>query len=394
MVTSTGPGLVWTGTNTTALNTWNISTTTNWLVNGTPTSYHQIITPGDAVTFNDSGSGTVILNTNVSPASVTISNTTKIYTFTATGIFREPQASKNSARIRRSCRSAIIIILVIRSSVNGVLQVGTPTSISPVANVAVGPSGTLQLAGFSQTIPELSGSGIVDNSSGLDLILTLGSAAGSTWSGSIQDHGAGAIALTKNGTGTWVVGGTNRLAHGGAFTITNAFNAGTTILTNGGVISSPFLVPAIANNANNTATMIVDGGMLAVSNSILAVGNATGATGTMIVNNGTVFHGGNANGFFGAANTIVVGGGGGTGVLTVNGGQVLNTQGLVLGQNATGSGTLNLNGGLLQATAIVPNNTPAVSVANFNGGTLQAATNSGDFLQGRQHGHEQRPHLR
>jgi autotransporter-associated beta strand protein len=67
--------------------------------------------------------------------------------------------------------------------------------------------------------------------------------------------------------------------------------------------------------------------------------------------------------------------------LTVNGGQVLNTQELILGQNATGSGTLNLNGGLVQASAVVPNATPATFVANFNGGTLQAVTNSADFLQ-------------
>ncbi len=39
VITSTGPGLVWTGTNTTALNTWNIGVTANWLVNGTPTTY-------------------------------------------------------------------------------------------------------------------------------------------------------------------------------------------------------------------------------------------------------------------------------------------------------------------------------------------------------------------
>ena len=52
-----------------------------------------------------------------------------------------------------------------------------------------------------------------------------------------------------------------------------------------------------------------------------------------------------------------------------------------LGQNATGSGTLYLNGGLVQASAVQPNNAPATSIAYFNGGTLQAATNSTDFLQ-------------
>src|SRR6201999_139941 len=73
VVSSTGPGLTWTGTNAAALNVWNINATTNWLVGATPPSYHQIITPGDSVTFNDAGSGTVLLNTNVAPAGLVIS---------------------------------------------------------------------------------------------------------------------------------------------------------------------------------------------------------------------------------------------------------------------------------------------------------------------------------
>jgi autotransporter-associated beta strand protein len=54
---------------------------------------------------------------------------------------------------------------------------------------------------------------------------------------------------------------------------------------------------------------------------------------------------------------------------------------LWLGQNASGSGTLYLNGGLVQTTVVQPNNTPTTSIAYFNGGTLQAVTNNTDFLQ-------------
>jgi autotransporter-associated beta strand protein len=382
VVTAVGDGLVWTGTNSSATNTWNISTTTNWTVGGVATSYHQIISPGDSVTFNDSGTGTVIVSTTVSPTSLIISNNARNYTFSGVGTISGPTGIKKLGtgtavlNLTNNTYTGDVVIS------NGVLQVGTSTAIPAAANLTFGSAGTLKFA-FDQTEGDLNGSGTLDYTGGNPAVLTLASSGVSLWNGTIKDEGAGGVALTKSGTGTWWVGGTNRFANGGAFTVTNAFNAGTTILTNGGVITSPFLVASIANTTGNNATMIVDGGLLAVSNNILAIGYATGATGTMIVNNGTVNHGGPPSAAFGGPNNnnIVVGGGGGTGTLTVNGGQVLNTQEIVLGQNATGSGTLNLNGGLVQASAIVPNANPAVFVANFNGGTLQAVTNSGDFLQ-------------
>ena len=381
MITSTGPGLVWTGTNASALNVWNIGTTTNWLVGASPTSYHQIIVPGDAVTFNDVGSGTVLLNISVSPLSMLISNNTKIYTFSGSGNI------SGATGLQKLGSNTAILSLTNNSYTgntiisNGTLQVGGPAAISPNANVVIGPSGTLELAGNTQTFGELTGSGIVDDN-GADLVLTVGSSSGGTWNGSIQDHGLGAVALTKNGTGTWVVGGSNRLANGTSFTIQNIFNAGTTILTNGGSMIVPTLQTWIANGGGSTATMIVDGGVLAVSNNILTVGNGAGAVGTLIVKNGTVLHGGNPNNAFGNANNLFIGGGGGTGTLIVNGGQVLNSQVLALGENAGASGTLQLNGGLVQATQVRPNGAaPTTSLANFNGGTLQAVTNSGDFIQ-------------
>ena len=383
VITSTGPGIVWTGTNSAAgkTNLWDINSTINWLLGSTPTSYHQVVVPGDLVTFNDLGSGTVILNTNVGPTSLLISNNSKNYTFSGTGTISGPTG------IQKLGGGTAILALTNDSYAgntvisNGTLQVGSASAISPTANVVIDSSGTLELAGFNQTAGELTGSGIVDNNSGVDLVLTVGTSSGGTWNGSIQDHGGGAIALTKNGTGTWVVSGSNRLANGSAFTIQNLFNAGTTILTNGGSMIVPTIQTWIANGSGSTATMVVAGGTLAVSNNLLIVGNSTNANGTLIVNSGTVIHGGGPNAAFGAANNLVVGALGATGTLIVNGGQVLNSQALVLGQNATGSGTLYLNGGLVQARVVQPNNTPTTSIAYFNGGTLQAVTNSTDFLQ-------------
>ena len=334
VITSTGPGIVWTGTNSAAgkTNLWDINSTINWLLGSTPTSYHQVVVPGDLVTFNDIGSGTVILNTNVGPTSLLISNNSKNYTFSGTGTISGPTG------IQKLGGGTAILALTNDSYAgntvisNGILQVGSASAISPTANVVIDSSGTLELAGFNQTAGELTGSGIVDNNSGVDLVLTVGTSSGGTWNGSIQDHGGGAIALTKNGTGTWVVSGSNRLANGSAFTIQNLFNAGTTILTNGGSMIVPTIQTWIANGSGSTATMVVAGGTLAVSNNLLIVGNSTNANGTLIVNSGTVFHGGGPFAAFGAANNLFVGALGGTGTLIVNGGQVLNSQALVLGQ--------------------------------------------------------------
>ena len=145
--------------------------------------------------------------------------------------------------------------------------------------------------------------------------------------GNIQSQGHNGVALVKNGTGTWIVGGTNLLSNGSPFTTTNEFNAGTTIVTNGGGFAVPTLQTMIAYGGG-TATMIVAGGSVSVNADVLNVGYGAGANGTLIVNSGTVSHGGGPQGNFGGPNEMIIGANGATGTLTVNGGQVLNTQAL------------------------------------------------------------------
>lgn len=382
VITGTGPGIVWTGTNSAAgkTNLWDINSTTNWVLGSTPTSYHQVVVPGDLATFNDLGSGTVILNTNVGPTSIVISNNSRNYTFSGTGAISGP-----TGLLKLGTGTAILSLpnnsYAGNTAIsNGTLQAGVSNAISPSADLVVSSGGTFETAGFYQTAGELTGSGVVDNNSGVDMVLTVGTSSGGTWNGTMQDHGHGGIALIKNGTGTWIVGGPNNLDNGSAFSVEDIFNAGTTIITNGGSIVVPGDQTWIGNGS--TATIIVAGGTLSTSNNILAVGYSTNANGTLIVNSGTVLHNGSPLGpFNGTPNNLEVGALGGTGTLIVNGGQVLNNQALWLGQNAPGSGTLYLNGGLVQATVVQPNATPATSIVYFNGGTLQAVTNSADFIQ-------------
>jgi autotransporter-associated beta strand protein len=377
VITSTGPGLVWTGTNSGAglTNLWDINTTVNWLLNTTATKYQQTIIPGDSVTFNDTGSGGVRLSNNVGPANLVISNNAVTYTFGGTGSILGPTG------LQKLGTGTAILNLTNNSYVGGTvvsggtLQMGSASAISSTANLTVNSGGTLELAGFNQNAGELTGNGIINDASPNSLILTVGTASGGVWNGTIQDQGLGGVSLTKVGTGTWVVGGTNRLRNGNAFTTQAQINGGTVVITNGGLVDVSLMECWIAGTVGSTSTVVVAGGTFTVDNNWLVIGRGDPtANGTLIVNGGTVQKAG--------ANNIVVGSLGAQGALIVNGGQVLNNADLWLGENAGASGVLQLNGGLVQADVVRPNGTtPATSEAFFNGGTLQATTNSANFIQ-------------
>jgi autotransporter-associated beta strand protein len=379
VITSTGPGLVWTGG---INNLWDINTSTNWLLNSTVTTYQQTIIPGDAVTFGEAGSGTVILNTSAGPASLVVSNNSKAYTFSGTGSIAGP-----TGLVKAGSGTAVLNLTnnsyTGDTTINGgSLQFGVASGLPASGNLVVNSGGTLQMAGLSLGAKELIGSGVVNNGSGLETLLTIGSSAGGTWNGTVTNSGGG-IALRKAGTGTWVLGGQNYFDNGQSFSFQNQINQGTVIITNGGALRSAVLQVQIANGAGQTGTVVVAGGILSVTNNVLSVGYGSAtADGTLIVNSGTVDHSGFSPGSFSAfgINCIDVGAQGANGRLIVNGGQVLNDQPLYLGDGATSSGTLQLNGGSVRASVVQPNGTPLLSAIYFNGGTLQAATNTGDFI--------------
>lgn len=74
-------------------------------------------------------------------------------------------------------------------------------------------NGTLNLAGFSETVNGLSGSGAIDGASGTPLLVVGDTDATSTFNGVIRNT-AGLLAVTKIGTGTLTLGGANTFAGG------------------------------------------------------------------------------------------------------------------------------------------------------------------------------------
>ena len=141
VITNVSPGLVWSGFNTNAAqtNVWAIGSTTNWLLGAALTTYQQPIIPGDVVTFNDTGTGTVLLNTNAGPASMTISNNTRAYTFSGNGTI-----VGSTGLLKLGCTNTAILNLTNNSYIgdsvvnNGTLQVGAGGALSSAANLVVG----------------------------------------------------------------------------------------------------------------------------------------------------------------------------------------------------------------------------------------------------------------
>jgi autotransporter-associated beta strand protein len=90
---------------------------------------------------------------------------------------------------------------------SGILQGGATESLSPNSTFNV--LATLDLNGFSNTIGSLAGSGTITNSSATPVVLSVGhDNTTTTFSGVIND-GSSSLGLTKIGSGTLVLSGTN-----------------------------------------------------------------------------------------------------------------------------------------------------------------------------------------
>jgi autotransporter-associated beta strand protein len=341
VVTATGGGIVWTGTNSILPNLWDLNTTTNWLTGSTPTIYIESVPPGDSVTFNNLGSGTVLVSNTVSPTAVTISNSTVNYIFQGSGQI---------------------------NSLSGLTKLGSGTASLNLPGTYSGntviSNGTLNL-GANQTFANLTGNGTVDVSAGTPT-LTLNDTTNTTFSGTIQ----GGLSLTKTGNGTLTLSGSAASTNGNLLV-----NAGSLKFTGG-----TFNAAATSGN-----TKIDTGGSLEVSagatvnilnggNAWFPIGDTTGTTNTVTVSGGTLMVSNNWGTEVGRI---------GSGVLTINSGTFINNDqgdvGLILGDQATAeSGTVNLNGGSLVVNRILCNN--GVNAFYFNGGTFKPTISRTDFF--------------
>ena len=361
-----GSNLVWVGDST---NSWQVGVVTNWFDGSSSNYFAQL----DAVKFDNTASNFVVslVGTN-KPLSVTV-NSSSNYMFSGSGKI------SGAASLAKAGTGTLILSNTGAADFsgatvvnNGILQLGNAGALSANSTLQMA-GGSLAMAGYSASVGGLYGSSVIDNASATAVTLTVGNGGPGLWSGTITNSGTGGVSLTLNNTNTYVISGANRLNSGTASTVNNG--AGTLIITNNGVVTLGAAEFWIGANAAVTGNVVVAGGTLICSNNYLVVGrNATNAYGTLVLNSGLIQKAG--------SNYIVVGSLGSSGTFTINGGQVLNNNVLVVGENATANANVNLNGGLLQAAQIRTNNAANSSVINFNGGTLQASAASANFIVG------------
>ena len=139
---------------------------------------------------------------------------------------------------------------------------------------------------------------------------------------------------------------------------------GTLTIDNGCLTSSSDL--SVGYNAEGTLT--VNGGSL--ESRVIRIGHNSGTTGLVEVNGGCINI---KDDFYVGYN--------GNGTLTINGGlvEVLSSKKTNSGHNSGSKGVINLNGGVFKTQRIGQYN--GIGTVNFNGGTLQANAKNTDFIK-------------
>lgn len=234
-------------------------------------------------------------------------------------------------------------------SVSGGTWTNNGAQLAVGGNSAAGAGGTGTL--------NLSGTGTIANNNELWVGVGTGSVGTMNISGGTINQAQWLAVGRSGGTGTLnMTGGTfNKTVNGGSATIIGASGAGTFNQTGGlfNVSSGETWV-----GEQNTGAWVISGGTATLQ--ALNVGQAGGGNGTLTLQNA-------ASGLTGA----LANGGGAESITATT---------MVLGNNATATGTVNLDGGTLAVNSVAKG--AGTGTFNFNGGTLRARVNTGTFLGG------------
>ena len=198
-------------------------------------------------------------------------------------------------------------------------------------------------------------------------------------SGTATVNSTGTLFLGKNAGTTGLLNVSAGTVNSNLFTVgggNNATNVGSgfATVTGGQVNASGELW--VGQGGNSNGLMNLSGGVVA-TNSWFAVGRQANSYGVLNIS-GT----GTARMTAGASRFFIIGSLGGTGVVNMTGGTLEAPNGgdLRLSEGGTGSGTLNLGGGIVKVDRIVDNG--ATSYLYLNGGVLQPRMATTQYLEG------------
>jgi autotransporter-associated beta strand protein len=174
---------------------------------------------------------------------------------------------------------------------DGVLQAGIAQGLSNASAHIIQAAGILRLNNFDATIGSLAGAGTVENAGAANArtLTTGGDNSSTTFSGTLQNGGAFALALAKTGTGSLTLSGANTntgniTVNGGVLNVTGTWTGNTTSSTfvYGGTSTSN----SVANVSNNMSLFGHTGSNVALGVSVYnqtagtvdVTGNTTSAT--------------------------------------------------------------------------------------------------------------------
>ena len=177
------------------------------------------------------------------------------------------------------------------------------------------------------------------------------------------------------GTGTMNIQDNAQVTWGSLFVGKGTNSVGLVNQTGGRVLGTDFREAHVGFNGEGTYNL--SAGSIVAPSHWFVIGRYATGPGVFNITGGTFIHGTND------AGRLLRVGEEGTGTLNSSGTGVVETSGnaLTLGNTAAGNGTINLNGGSLQARRILGG--PGAATFNFNGGVLRAGPNANaDFMSG------------
>ncbi len=258
--------------------TWDGSSNMNWTQPDTTSWSGSTYQSGDIALFAGAGAGTVTLSGTITPGGVIVSSGT--YTNNGSGIGGSGGLTVSGGMLilnnnasTYSGTTAVSNGATLQMNLDNLLPFGAGKG-----NVTV--DGLLNLNDRTVTINGLNGAGEVRQPGGNSRVLTLGSGdASGTFSGVIRQT-AGTLGVTKTGSGTQTLSGTNR--YNGVTTV----SAGSLVFSNTNTLSGAIVVNAgaLSFTAGNTLS-----GAITVNAGTLSLGGSNTLSGMVTVNTGGTF---------------------------------------------------------------------------------------------------------